>query len=206
MKKQITILLMSLLMISSCIAPDKDKTTVTELKSLARPDVDYDWEVVMKDTTGKFSVLKQVNGKGQWVAVDSTWKHQVKIPKSTFLVQMSRDMVSKIMSLSDYFSTELIVGIVLMLILFGTIIFILIRVGWTIEKFSFGTGFLFVLALGFCIRTIQKKPSELSENNIKQLSRTEYETIIKTDPNLDSFWLAKWEANELVGVTNKNKK
>lgn len=203
MKLLLSILLVSCLLFS-CDTPDKKDTTVTELQSLQRPDVDLDWELGYKDTTGDYAVLKQVNGKGTWVTIkDTTWQKQIKVPRSTFLLQMSSRQVTMFLKASHYFGTKLILGIVLLIMVLGIIIYILYKNAWHITKASFGGLVAVVFIIGGCIRIIQKTPSEMSALNKKSLNMAEYNHWLKVDPSFDTYWKEKWEKNELVGITNK---
>lgn len=204
MKNLILLLMLSTSLFIGCVAPDKKDTTVTELKSMARPDVDLDWELAFKDTTGDYAVLRQVNGKGVYVTVkDTTWQKQIKVPRSTFLLQMSVRQVKLFLSLSNYFTTNLLLGLGCLVIVLAALIFILWKSAWHWSKPSFGVLVLVVGIIGGCIRIIQKVPAELSDLNKKPLSRAEYDYWKKVDPTFDAFWLDQWSRNELDGVTNK---
>lgn len=202
--KKILLLSLAASMFFSCVAPDKKETTVTELQSLQRPDVDLDWEIGYKDTTGDYAVLKQVNGKGTWVTIkDTTWQKQIKVPRSTFLLQMSSRQVTMFLKAIHYFGTTLIIGIVLLLLVLAGLVYILYRNAWSWSKPSFGALLGVVFIIGACVRIIQKTPSEMSALNKKSLTRAEYNHWLKVDPTFDAFWKDKWENNELVELTNK---
>lgn len=203
MKKIFLLITLCSLIFIGCDAPEKNK--VEERTSLMRPDVDLDWEITMVDTTGKFS-YKGFNEKGQgvWLTKDSTWKKQKKIARSTFWVTMSEKMVKKFMVLTDYFTKDLLLATAL-LILLAILIRLFIKGDWMRFMGKGGAlGFILVAYIGTTIRIAQKRPTELAGNNVKQLSRDEYNYWLKKDSTFEEFWLEKWKRNELMGITNKD--
>jgi hypothetical protein len=202
MKQLILLLALSTLAFVSCDAPKENK--VEERTSLMRPDVDHDWEIQFVDTTGKFAYQGfNEKGQGTWLTKDSTWKKQKKIARSTFWVTMSQKMVKRFMVLTDYFTKDLLI-FTLLLIILAILIRLFIKGDWMRFMGKGGAlGFILIAYLGVTIRIVQKRPTELAGNNVKQLSRAEYEYWMKTDPTFEKFWMEKWKNNELVGLTNK---
>lgn len=197
--KSILFIALSAILFFGCIAPDKENTTVEERQSLMRPDNPLDWEIIYKDTTGMKAVL--ING--QYVEEKSTWQKQVKIPRSTFWLTMSSKQVKHFMHASNYFATSLLLGVLVSIIIIVLAV-LFIKGDWMRFMGKGGAlGFILVAAIGINFRIYQKRPSELAANNVKQLSRAEYERWLKVDPTWNKFWQEKWEKNELVGLTNK---
>ncbi|RXK57586.1 hypothetical protein ESA94_20520 [Lacibacter luteus] len=119
---------------------------------------------------------------------------------------MSSRHVKQFMQFIDYFPKQALPGIVLIVVFLSMTIYTLYKNGWHISGLSFGAACAFVFTLGWFIWMIQHTPADLSDNNRKQLSRAEYEYWMKKDPTFDTYWLEKWERNELTGITNPNAK
>ncbi|HLO37984.1 MAG TPA: hypothetical protein VK173_05835 [Lacibacter sp.] len=211
MKSFIILIVLSSLMVG-CLAPDKNKTKVEERKSLMRIDTftngaiaynPIDWEETLVDTTAQHAYLG-VNEKGQgtWLRKDSSWKKTKVIPRSVFWLTMPKKMVKHFMVVSDYFTEAFIWATVLsLLVVFAAYIFFrddLVRLAG-----KGAVGIYFVVAIAVPFRMYQKRPSELADNNVKQLSRAEYDYWLKKDSTFESYWKEKWDRNELSGLTNK---
>lgn len=200
--------------LQSCDAPKENK--VEERQSLMRIDTfpngaiaynDMDWELKLVDTTGKHAYLGfNAKGQGVWLTKDSTWKKEVRIPRSTFWITMSEKMVKRFMTITNYFTKDLLLSIVLLII--GIVLVrLFIKGDWMRFMGKGGAlGFILVAYIGVTIRIAQKRPTELAGNNVKQLSRAEYEYWKAKDSTFTEFWLHKWEKNELSGLTNKKAK
>lgn len=202
MKNLILLFTLSAMLMIGCDAPKENK--VEERQSLMRPDVDLDWELGTKDTTGDYAVIKPVNGKGQWVTIkDTTWQKQIKIPRSIFWITMSKKMVREFMVLSNYFTGPVILTIVLAAIV-ALFCYFFFKFDWT-RKLGSGkfAGVIFAVLLIIPFRIAQKRPTELAGNNVAKLSRAEYEYWKAKDSTFRTFWLQKWENNELTGLRNK---
>jgi len=210
--KKITIIAMSVLMFSACIAPNKNDTKVEVRESLKRIDTfpngttaynQLDWEQVLVDTTGEISYLGlNSKGQGEWMKKDSTWKKAIVIPRNVYWLTMPSKMVKHFMKVSDYFSKPFVLATILsILIVFAAYKFLhddLIRLA---GKGAIGIYVVALLAVPF--RMYQKRPSELADLNVKQLSKAEFDYWEKIDPTFEKFWKEKWERNELVSLSNK---
>lgn len=213
MKKYMVLISLSLFMMMSCIAPDKDKTKVEVRESLKRIDTfpngaiaynQIDWEQTLVDTTGKVSYLGlNSKGQGQWMTKDSTWKKTVVIPRNIYWLTMPRKMVKFFMVASDYFTEDFLWAALLSL---AVVIYIFLfhrkdlikRMG---KGGAYGAMMIILIAAPF--RMFQKRPSELAMNNVMQLSKAEYEAEVKRDPTFETFWKDKWKNNGLTGLSNK---
>lgn len=211
MKKITLLFAISAFLMVACDAPKENE--VKERESLMRTDTfpngtvaynDMDWEFKLIDTTAKHAYLGfNEKGQGTYLTKDSTWKKEVRIPRSTFWVKMGKKTVSTMMSVSDYFTKDVVIAS-LLLILLIILIRAFIKGDWMRFMGKGGSlGFILVAYIGTILYLVTTRPNELAGNNVKQLTRAEYEYWMKKDPTFNEFWKEKWEANELMGITNK---
>jgi hypothetical protein len=176
-----------------------------DLKQVEARDYSPQTEQILVDTTGDFSI-KGFNAKGQGTYLtvkDTTWQKVVNVPKVVYFIRMTPEQVGKYSKEVNYWTTDFLLGCA-MLLLVVILTYFALKNDWFKSWGKGGSiGLAYLVAISITVRTYQKVPSELAGNNLKQLSRAEYNERVKTDPNFDAFWQEKWDNNELVTITNK---
>ncbi len=177
-----------------------------DLKQVEARDYSPQTEQILVDTTGDM-FIKGFNAKGQGTSSilikDTTWQKKVNVPKIVYFIRMTPEQVGKYSKEVGYWTKDFMLACA-MLLLITVFTYFALKGDWFKSWGKGGAiGATYLVALSITVRTYQKVPSELAGNNLKQLSRTEYNERVKTDPNFDAFWQEKWDRNELSTITNK---
>lgn len=189
------ILLAAFFAVSSCSAP-KEPGNEDRISPNVR-------DTVWKDTTGTLSVLKQVNGKGQWVQVhDTTWQKQVVVPLHEKIVRMSQKQVNKYVKASGYWK-EASLGVFLLLLF----IFLIIKFKSYYSKAVVAVFGVACLAyLGSAIRLIQGRPYKIAENNYKRIHISTFNYYQKKDSTWNYFWDSVYKADGIIDAKQPKEK